>query len=70
MSGTSLPDTYLRLYDNTGTQIAFNDDGGVGFNSLLVYSSFAYSGDFYIVADSFGSNVGTYTLTATLTATN
>ncbi|MEM7010283.1 MAG: S8 family serine peptidase [Verrucomicrobiota bacterium] len=70
MVGLGLPDTYLRLYDSSGNQIAFNDDGGVGFNSLLDFNSFAAAEDYYVVADSYGSNTGTYRLTITFTTTN
>ena len=64
----TLFDTYLRLYDDQGTQLAFDDDGGAfAFESLLVYSNFTYRGSYYLVADSFGANAGTYTLEATNT---
>jgi subtilisin family serine protease len=61
----TLSDPLVRLYDDSGTQIASNDDFG-SLESQLTYSSFAYAGDFYAVADSFGANVGTYTMTATI----
>ena len=31
-------DTYLRLYDATGSQLAYNDDGGDGYTSLISYA--------------------------------
>ncbi len=31
-------DTYLRLEDSSGTQVAFNDDGGGGLNARIVYT--------------------------------
>ena len=34
----SLSDPYLRVFDNTGRQVAYDDDGGVGYNSHLVYT--------------------------------
>ena len=70
LDGVSLGDPYLRLFDNTGRQLAYDDDSGPGLNSLLVYTGFTYAGDYYIVADSFGSYIGTYRLTATLTTPN
>lgn len=70
LNGLSLDDPYLHLFDNTGAEIAFDDDGGGGLNSLLTFSSFAYTGDYYIVADSFDVSTGSYILTATLTTTS
>jgi subtilase family serine protease/methionine-rich copper-binding protein CopC/type 1 glutamine amidotransferase len=67
----TLGDTYLYLYSSTGQQLAANDDGGAGYNSLLNWTAFPWAtGDYYVVADSYGSGVGTYTLTATLTTAN
>ncbi len=31
-------DTYLELYDGDGERVAYNDDGGEGLQSILVYS--------------------------------
>ncbi len=67
-SGT-LEDPLLRLFDNTGVQIAVNDDF-FSLESLINFSEFTYVGDYYIVADSFGASTGTYTVTATLTTVN
>jgi hypothetical protein len=64
--GTTLADPLVRLLDNTGLEIAFDDDGGDGANSLLSFSDFSYSGDYYIAAHRF-SGIGTYTLTASAT---
>ncbi|MHC4201937.1 MAG: Ig-like domain-containing protein, partial [Planctomycetota bacterium] len=66
MVGNTLPDPTLRLYDNTGAEIAYNDDFG-GLDSQITYNAFGYAGDYYVVADSWSSNTGSYTLTATLT---
>jgi subtilisin family serine protease len=62
----SLGDPYLRLYDIDGTQIALNDDF-FGLESFISYSAFDYVGDYFLVADSFGSNTGSYRMFATLT---
>lgn len=44
-----LSDPYLVLRDASGNQLAFNDDGGPGLNSLLRYTP-TTSGTFYIDA--------------------
>lgn len=36
-SGPGFFDTFLRIEDSAGNQIAYNDDGGEGFNSRLVF---------------------------------
>ncbi|MFV2068718.1 MAG: DNRLRE domain-containing protein, partial [Pirellulales bacterium] len=58
----TLSDPYLRLYDNTSRQIASNDDF-FGLESFIDFRGFTYSGNYYVVADSFGSNAGSYRLT-------
>jgi hypothetical protein len=64
----SLIDPYLRFFDSAGTELADDDDGGDGLNSLLIWSSFPWAtGEYYVVADSYAGHTGTYTLTATLT---
>jgi len=68
--GHSLPDTYLWLFDRDGVLLAVDDDGGVGLNSLILFSSFSYEGDYYIAADSYGGNVGTYELVVTWTTSH
>ncbi|MEM7396079.1 MAG: PPC domain-containing protein, partial [Verrucomicrobiota bacterium] len=65
----TLSDPFLRFFDNSGNQIAFNDDGGNGLESRITYTLFTYNGPYYIVADSFGANTGTYEITARLTTT-
>ncbi|NLX56992.1 MAG: S8 family serine peptidase [Planctomycetaceae bacterium] len=67
----TLSDTYLRLFNSAGDQLASDDDAGMGFNSRLYWNSFPWAtGDYYVVADSWGSRTGTYTLTANLTTSN
>ena len=63
LEGNSLSDTFLTLRDSAGTTITTDDDGGAGFDSRITYTP-TTSGTFYIVASAFGSNTGTYTLTA------
>ena len=60
-------DTLLRLLDQEGTQIAFDDDGGRELNARLRYDSFTYAGFYYVVADLFSSGTSTYRLEARLT---
>lgn len=70
LNGNSLDDPYLRLFDRDARQIAYDDDSGPGFNSRLQYSSFSYTGAYYVVADSYGTYIGTYSLVTTLTTSN
>ena len=60
----SLSDPLLHLYDGFGNQVGRNDDGGQGFNARLTYTP-PSTGTYYVGARSFGSNAGTYTLSAT-----
>lgn len=60
-TGLSLSDPYLRLYNSSGTQIAFDDDGGPGLDSLLEFTATS-SGTYYISADAFSTRTGTYAL--------
>jgi serralysin len=65
--GTPVSDTYLRIYDDAGNEIAFDDDSGEGTNSLLTLLA-AYSGTFFISAGEFGDNAtGSYTIEVTET---
>jgi hypothetical protein len=58
-------DTYLVLYDATGSPIGFNDDFGTGSDSRL--KAILPAGNFVLGANSFEANrVGTYTLTSAL----
>ena len=68
--GGTLDDSYLRLMNASGTEIAFDDDGGAGFDLQLVWSP-ATSGTYYIVAGSYNDSLtGTYTLSVAQTFTN
>ena len=64
LDGVTLSDPLVRLFDSAGNQVAANDDGGPGLFSLLVYEP-GTSGTFYVVADAFSTQTGTYTLTVT-----
>ncbi|MEC7962618.1 MAG: M10 family metallopeptidase [Pseudomonadota bacterium] len=60
-----LSDPYLRLYDATGSQLAYDDDSGGGLNARLVYTA-ATSGTYYIAASSFDDgSTGAYQLQVT-----
>lgn len=45
-------DTYLNIYNSSGTLVAENDDGGSGLNSQLVYTA-SSTGDYYAVASAY-----------------
>ena len=48
----TLSDPYLRIYDSSGNQVAFNDDSGGTLESSLNFAPSA-SGTYYIEAGSF-----------------
>ncbi len=59
-------DTYIRLYNGSGTQVAIDDDSGGGTNSLLVYSVPA-TGNYTIRTTSYGvGQTGSYSVSLTL----
>ncbi len=60
-------DTQLTLFDTDGTtELAFNDDGGEGFYSLIEGWEFAAAGTYYVAVNHYSSTgTGTYVLTAT-----
>ncbi len=60
----TLFDPYLYLYDGAGNFIIDDDDSGVGHNSQLIYTP-GISGSYYIVAESFSYDTGTYTVIVT-----
>jgi hypothetical protein len=64
LEGYTLRDTYLRgIYDSDGESIAgtYNDDGGVGYNSLLYFTPDS-SGVYYISAGAYNTYTGSYNL--------
>ncbi|MBN2554582.1 MAG: PPC domain-containing protein [Anaerolineales bacterium] len=61
MDGIEGLDTFLEFLDPGGNQIATNDDGGDGFNSLLITRA-SQSGTYTVVARGFGNNTGEYLL--------
>lgn len=52
IGANELSDPLLRVYNASGTQLASNDDGGTGLDSLLTYTPTS-SGTVYIAAESF-----------------
>lgn len=58
---TSLPpsgadmDTFMRLFDSSGTQLAFDDDGGADLYSRVVFT-FTTTGTYYIGISSFDNS--------------
>jgi hypothetical protein len=61
--GTSLHDTYLRVYDDSSSQIAYDDDDGPGLYSELTFTA-DYTGIVYVAAEGYRSNTGDYELYA------
>ncbi len=57
----TLSDPYLEIYDSAGTRIAANDDGAGNLESFIGLTA-TYTGTYYIAADAFGTNTGTYWL--------
>ena len=53
-SGGTAMDTYLRLFNSSGTQLAFDDDSGGNYYSSLTYT-FTASGTYYIGVSGYGN---------------
>lgn len=61
----TLPDPYLRIYDQNGNLITFNDDGGPSYDSLLNFTA-TYTGTYYIAAGAWNdASTGTYEMSVT-----
>jgi large repetitive protein len=66
LDGINGLDTYLRVYNASGTQIASDDDGGPGYSSAL--SIEVTAGTYYLSAGSYAdSYTGDFTLSVTHT---
>ena len=63
----TLADPLLRLTDSAGAELARNDDAGGSTESSFVYTA-VLGGTYYLAAEGYGSNTGTYTLSAALLA--
>lgn len=60
--GSASFDTYLEVYDANGTRIAYDDDGGDGTNSTMIFTA-PSAGPYTIAATSYSSGTtGAYTL--------
>ena len=59
VSGSGL-DTYLRLLNDAGTQVAYNDDA-VGLNSRITYTA-TTTGTYYVSAQGYSSSTGSFGL--------
>jgi len=55
-------DTYLELFDTAGTRLEYNDDAGSTHASQITYT-FVEDGDYMIVARTYNTGTGDYTLT-------
>ncbi|ETD86967.1 M10 family metallopeptidase C-terminal domain-containing protein [Rhodobacter capsulatus] len=62
LNGGTLGDSYLRLYDAAGNQIAYNDDFN-GTNSQITFTA-TTSGTYFLEAAGYSSYTGSYALTA------
>ena len=54
-------DSYLRLMDTNGQELAHNDDDGGNLNSLIVFTP-SVTGIYYVDAGAFGNSLGAYSL--------
>lgn len=63
MTGNGLSDTYLELYNASGTRIAYNDDFVVGTYDVSQFTLTAtQTGTYHINARGFGAATGDYTV--------
>lgn len=63
LTGGSLSDPYLRVYDQNGNLVTQNDDGGSGFNSALSFTATSTQ-TFYLAAGSYQDRyTGSYVMT-------
>jgi len=61
----TLSDPYLRVYDGSGSQLAFNDDGGRGYESQLSFTA-SSGGTYFIGVGAWGDRyTGTYRISVT-----
>ncbi|MDO8895055.1 Ig-like domain-containing protein [Nitrosomonas sp.] len=60
-----LSDSYLTLYNASGSALVSNDDGGGSLNSLITYTA-SESAVFFLGARAYSSGIGNYTVSAAL----
>jgi serralysin len=58
----AIQDPYLRLFNASGAQIAFDDDSGPLAGSKITFTASA-TGTYYVSAGGYGSGIGQYMLT-------
>ncbi|WP_435258459.1 M10 family metallopeptidase C-terminal domain-containing protein [Thioclava sp. FR2] len=69
LDGLGAVDAYLRLYDSTGTMVAFNDDGAGNLDSRISFNA-TTSGTYYLEAAQYENQnggtglIGSYVLSA------
>lgn len=59
--GGTLGNPYLWLHDATGTEVAYDSDGGGGHEALLTYQA-TQTGTFYLDAGAWADGTGTFTI--------
>ncbi len=64
LNGSTLADPYLSLYSGTGALITSNDDANGSLNSQISYTA-ASTGTYYLGARAYSTGTGTYTVSAT-----
>ena len=65
----TLVDPFLRLFDSDGeTELAADDNGGVGSNAFILYSPLS-TGTYYVSAEAVGTGIGKYRLSEATTRT-
>jgi hypothetical protein len=55
-AGFSTVDTYLRLFNSSGTQIAFDDDGGTDYHYSLLNYNVTAAGTYYLGVSGYPNN--------------
>ena len=67
LTGATLSDPYLRVYDSSGNLVYYNDDGGADYNSFLAFTA-SYTGTYYLAAGAYADGyAGTYDMSITET---
>ncbi|MFT3728213.1 MAG: pre-peptidase C-terminal domain-containing protein [Terricaulis sp.] len=63
VTGSTLSDPFLTVYNANGAPNSVDDDGGAGSNSLMHFTALT-TGTYYLSAEGFDGAVGDYTITA------
>ncbi len=63
----ALGDPKLTIFNDNSVQVATDDDGGLGLNSLATYTP-TVSGIYFLQAEAFGAGIGGYELTVEVEA--